>query len=100
MKIKVLGSGCPSCKKLYEEAVKASNELDLNCEVEYITDIQAMLDLGIMSAPVLMIDEKIVCAGRMPDLEEIKKFLGGGELSKKSEEARSETCGCCYGHKS
>jgi len=75
MKIQVLGSGCPTCKKLFELTKQAVEELDLNIEVEYITDIQKIVEMGVMSSPVLTINNKPVIVGFMPDVKQIKKII-------------------------
>jgi len=75
MKIQVLGSGCPTCKKLFELTKKAVEELELKTEVEYITDIQKIVELGVMSSPVLAINGKPILAGFVPDIEKIKKII-------------------------
>ena len=53
MQIQVLGSGCATCKKLFELTKNAVDELGLGVEVEYITDVQKIIDMGLMSSPVL-----------------------------------------------
>ena len=73
--IKVLGSGCPSCKKLFELTKQAAQELKVEAEVEYITDIEKIISLGIMTSPVLAINEKVVIAGQVPNLEKIKETI-------------------------
>lgn len=75
MKIQVLGSGCPTCKKLHELTQQAVNELNLKAEVEYITDIDKIVEMGVMSSPVMAIDGKPVIAGRLPDIEELKESI-------------------------
>jgi len=75
MKIQVLGSGCPTCKKLFELTKKAVEELELKTEVEYITDIQKIVEMGVMSSPVLAIDGKPAIAGFLPDVEKIKDTI-------------------------
>ena len=78
MKIQVLGSGCPTCKKLYERTKQAVEETGLKEEVEYLTGqegIQKMMDLGVMSSPVLAIDGKPVMTGAMGDMEKIKELI-------------------------
>jgi len=75
VKIQVLGSGCPTCKKLFELAQKAVEELNLKTEVEYITDIQKIIGMGLMSSPVLTVNGKLVLAGFVPDIEKIKKII-------------------------
>jgi len=75
MKIQVLGSGCPTCKTLFERTQQAADELKLDTEVEYITEIDKIVEMGVMSSPVLAVDGQPVIAGRLPNLEEIKEAL-------------------------
>ena len=75
MKIQVLGSGCPTCKKLFELTKQAVEELGLKIEVEYITDIQRIVEMGVMSSPVLAIDGKPAITGFLPDIEKIKDTI-------------------------
>ena len=75
MKIQVLGSGCPTCKKLFELTKQAVEELGLKTEVEYITDIQKIVEMGVMSSPVLSINSKPVLTGFSPDIEKIKDTI-------------------------
>ena len=75
MKIQVLGSGCPTCKKLFELTKQAIEELGLKIEVEYITDIQRIVEMGVMSSPVLAIDGKPAITGFLPDVEKIKETI-------------------------
>ncbi|MDR3581645.1 MAG: thioredoxin family protein [Candidatus Pacebacteria bacterium] len=75
MKIQVLGSGCATCKKLFELTKKAEEELGLGVEVEYFTDVQKIIDMGLMSSPVLAIDGKPVLVGRVPEVEKIKEII-------------------------
>ena len=75
MKIQVLGSGCPTCKKLFELTKQAVKELGLKIEVEYITDIQKIVEMGVMQSPVLAIDGKPAITGFLPDIEKIKETI-------------------------
>jgi small redox-active disulfide protein 2 len=75
MKIQVLGSGCPTCKKLFTLTKKAVEKLNLKTEVEYITDIQKIVELGVMSSPVLVINGKPVLVDSLPDIEKIKELI-------------------------
>ena len=75
MIIKVLGSGCATCKRLYEMTKQAVSELNWNEEVEYITDINQIINLGLMTSPVLMVDEQVLLTGKISDVEGIKKLL-------------------------
>jgi small redox-active disulfide protein 2 len=75
MKIQVLGSGCPTCKKLYEITQKAASDMGADITVEYITGsegMQKIVELGVMSSPVLVVDGKVAMAGFIPDVQEIK----------------------------
>ena len=75
MNIQILGTGCPTCKKLFELTKQAVSELKLAVEVEYINDIEKIMSMGVMSSPVLAIDGKAVIAGQLPSLEKIKEIL-------------------------
>jgi small redox-active disulfide protein 2 len=75
MQIQVLGSGCPTCEKLFELTRKAVLELGLKTEVEYITDIQKIIEMGVMSSPVLAIDDKPVMVGFVPSIGKIKEII-------------------------
>lgn len=75
MKIEVLGSGCPTCKKLFEITKQAVNELGIKAEVEYINDIQKIIEMNVLSAPILAIDGKAVIAGFLPGIEKIKEEI-------------------------
>ncbi len=77
MKIKVLGSGsgCASCNNLYEETLKAVKNMGKDYEVEYITDMKVMLELGIIAPPALMINEKILSQGKSLKAKDIEKLL-------------------------
>ncbi len=65
MVIKVLGSGCPKCKKLEENVRKALDESGLTAEVEKVTDMNKIMDYGVMMTPGLVIDEKVVSTGKV-----------------------------------
>jgi len=75
MQIQVLGSGCPTCKKLFELAKQAVAELNLKIEVKYITDVQKIVEMGVMSSPVLAINGKPAIVGFLPNAEKIKETI-------------------------
>jgi small redox-active disulfide protein 2 len=75
VKIQVLGSGCPSCKRLHETVKEAVAEMNLGSEVEYVTDIQKIIDMGVMQSPVLVVDGKPIMAGSVPNKEKIVELL-------------------------
>lgn len=71
--IKVLGSGCKSCHQLYENTLKAVEGSGI--EVEYITDLQKIMEYGAMSMPALVINEKVVSVGRVLKPAEISAMI-------------------------
>lgn len=78
MKIQVLGSGCPTCKKLHEVVFKVAKELNLEKQVEYLSGSEGIIkimELGAMSSPVLTINNKIVMTGFNGDIEKIKTLI-------------------------
>lgn len=75
MNIKIIGSGCPDCSKLYDNTLAALRELDLEAEVEKIGDLIEIVKLGVMSVPSLMIDGKLVVSGKVASQKEIVKLL-------------------------
>jgi small redox-active disulfide protein 2 len=74
-RIQVLGTGCPKCKKLAENAEAAAKELGLECEVEKVTDIEAIMAFNVMMTPALAIDGNVKVVGKVPSVEEIKELL-------------------------
>ena len=76
MTIKILGSGCPNCLKLEENAKKAVEELGLkDVQIEHVYDINKIVEMGVMSAPAIVIDNEVKASGRIPDVKEIKDWL-------------------------
>ncbi|WP_417909655.1 thioredoxin family protein [Candidatus Electronema sp. PJ] len=75
MKIQILGTGCPKCKKLAEQAEAAAKALQLDFELEKITDIRQIMVFGVMTTPALAIDGEVKLVGMVPSVEELKKML-------------------------
>jgi small redox-active disulfide protein 2 len=75
IKIQVLGSGCPTCKKLFELTKEAVVGMNLGTEVDYITDVQKIVEMGLMQSPVLVVGGKPALVGFVPDIEKIKKVI-------------------------
>ncbi|MFA6272324.1 MAG: MTH895/ArsE family thioredoxin-like protein [Patescibacteria group bacterium] len=92
MKIQVLGSGCPTCKKLFEQTKQVVKDLGLDVEVEYITDIQKIVEMGMMTSPILAVNGKPVLAGLPGDLEKISDVIKNSFESNGSESDK-----CCNG---
>ena len=94
--IQVLGSGCPTCKKLYELTKEVVAEMGINTEVEYITDVQKIVAMGLMSSPVLAVNGKPVFVGMPSDKEKIKELIKRGSLDTVVEDkkGKSKVCSC------
>lgn len=75
MKIQILGTGCPKCKKMAELAEAAAKELGLQYELEKVTEISDILDFGVMATPGLAVDGKVLAAGGVPTAEQVKRLL-------------------------
>lgn len=74
-KIQILGTGCPKCKKLAENAEAAAKELELEFEVEKVADINEMMKFGVMITPALVVDGEVKTVGKVPSTNEIKQML-------------------------
>ena len=74
-KIQVLGTGCAKCKTLAEHAEKAAKELGLDCTIEKVADLKAIMKFGVMVTPALLVDGKVKVAGKVPTSDEIKSML-------------------------
>lgn len=74
-KIQILGTGCPKCKKLAENAEEAAKQLNLEFEVEKVTDINEMMKFGVMMTPALVIDGQVKTVGKVLTPDEIRKML-------------------------
>ena len=75
MNIKVIGSGCPDCSKLYDNTIAALEELNLTAEVDKVGDLIEIVKLGVLSAPSLMVNGKLVVSGKVASQKEIVKLL-------------------------
>ena len=75
MKIEILGTGCPKCKLLESNVKRAVEESGIKAEINKVTDIAKIIEYGVMSTPALVIDGEVKCYGRLPDVNEIKKWL-------------------------
>jgi small redox-active disulfide protein 2 len=73
--IKVLGSGCANCKRLETLARQAASNLGVEAQIVKVTEYPEMMKYGVMSTPGLVINEKVVSTGRVPDAAEIITFL-------------------------
>ena len=75
MDIKILGTGCAKCRKVYENAKKAIEELGVDSDVEKVEDIDKIISFGVMMTPAVVINGEVKASGRIPSTEEIKKCV-------------------------
>lgn len=75
--IKVLGAGCKSCHQQYEYTKEAVSKLGLDIEVKYITDMEKIMEYGIMSMPAIVVNDKVVASGKILKAAEVEKLLKG-----------------------
>ena len=73
--IKVLGAGCKSCHEQYENAKEAVKAMGLSVEVEYITDMQKVMEYGVMSMPAIVVNERVVSMGKVLKAADVEKLL-------------------------
>jgi small redox-active disulfide protein 2 len=78
MVVKVLGTGCASCKNLEKLTQQAISELGINALVEKVEDIQKIVAYRVLRTPALVIDEKVVLYGRVPSVKELKEIISKG----------------------
>ena len=74
-KIQILGTGCPKCKKLAENAEAAINAAGIECTIEKVTDINEIMKFGVMMTPALVVDGQVKVVGKVPSPDEIRKML-------------------------
>jgi len=77
MKIEVLGPGCPKCMNVEQNVKKALAELAVQADVEKVTDIQRIIQKGVLSTPALVIDGTVVLQGKNPTVEQLKHLIAG-----------------------
>jgi small redox-active disulfide protein 2 len=80
--IKVLGPGCSNCQKLAYLTERAATHLGVEAQIEKVTDYAKIMEYNILSTPGLVVNEKVVCAGRVPSEAEITTFLSTALMSE------------------
>lgn len=74
-KIQILGTGCPKCTKLAENAEAAAKELGLDYDIEKITRLDEIMAFGVMVTPALAVDGKVKVVGKVPSPAQIQRML-------------------------
>ena len=80
LQIKILGPGCPNCHKVEENARSAATSMGIDAEFEKISDYSEIQKYRILGTPGLVINEKVVCAGRIPEESEIMTWLADAQM--------------------
>jgi small redox-active disulfide protein 2 len=75
MKVKVLGTGCAKCKRLYQEAEKAIAESGKNVELEKVENIEDIVNYGVMMTPALVVNEEVKSTGKIPGSAEMVAWI-------------------------
>ena len=75
MKIQILGTGCPKCSQLYQNAKQAVDETGVEATVEKVTNLNDIMTFGVMVTPALAIDGQVKTTGKVPSAEDIKKII-------------------------
>lgn len=75
MKVQILGTGCPKCKKLAENTELALKETGLSAEIEKITEVAEIAKFKVLFTPALAIDGEVKVAGKVPDVKKIAEIL-------------------------
>ena len=75
MKLTIFGSGCAKCNLLTQHAEEAARELGAAYELQKVTDMNQIIDAGVMRTPALAVDDRIVVEGKVPSARELKQYL-------------------------
>ena len=74
-KLQILGTGCPKCKKLAEVTEEAAKGLGIDYEIEKVTEVQDIMEFGVMLTPALAVDGEVKAAGKVPSVEDVRKMI-------------------------
>ena len=81
MEIKVLGPGCPKCKKLFSETVDAVASSGVSADLRKVEAIEEIIQYGVMMTPALVIDGEVKACGRVPERDEIAAWIAAAAKS-------------------
>ncbi len=73
--LKILGTGCPKCQKLAETTEAAAKEMGIEYQIEKVTEINKIMEFGVMVTPALVVDGEVKVSGKVPAVDEIKTML-------------------------
>ena len=75
MIIKVLGTGCPKCKKLENNVKEAVKQMGIEATIEKVVDINDIMEYGVLQTPALVVDEQVKVMGKVLDVEALKQYI-------------------------
>jgi small redox-active disulfide protein 2 len=75
MEIKVLGPGCPNCKKTEDNVREVIKELGIDAQLEKVTDAMEIAKFGVFMTPAVIVDGDVKCVGKVPEVDEIKLWI-------------------------
>jgi len=75
IKLQILGTGCPKCRKLAEQTEAAAQALGMDYTLEKVTDLNAIMQMGVMMTPALAVDGQVKVVGKVPSQEEIQQLI-------------------------
>ncbi len=75
MKIKILGTGCSKCQALEKNVREAVKDLGVEAEVDHVREINKIMEYPILTTPGLVINEKLVCSGKVPNKAEVTSYI-------------------------
>ena len=75
MKIKILGTGCAKCHQLEQTARQVMKELAVDATIEEVKDMRKIMEYPILTTPGLVVNEELVCSGRIPSKSEVTQFI-------------------------
>ena len=84
MNIKILGPGCVRCRQLGKTTREVVKELDIDATIEEVKDMMKIVQYPILTTPALVINEELVCAGRVPAKAEVARLITNA-LTKEGE---------------
>ncbi|MBI2843164.1 MAG: TM0996/MTH895 family glutaredoxin-like protein [Armatimonadetes bacterium] len=74
-KLQILGTGCSKCEKLAEATEEAARNLGIDYEIEKVSEVQKIIEFGVMTTPALAVDGEVKVTGKVPSVEEIEKMI-------------------------
>ncbi|HEX6198755.1 MAG TPA: thioredoxin family protein [Thermoanaerobaculia bacterium] len=75
MKLQILGTGCPNCRRLTAVTEEAARRLGLEYDLEKVEDVGAIVEMGVLRTPALAVDGTVRSSGRVPSVEEVEEVL-------------------------